>query len=99
MDAHFVVVTTGSAGDLFPFLKLAAGLQARGHQVSFVAPALHEAMVLQAGLAFHGTYADPAVLDDPDLWHPRRGFGVVWRAVQPGLRELAPLVARLPARG
>ena len=97
MDAHFVVVTTGSAGDLFPFLKLAAGLQARGHQVSFVAPALHEAMVLQAGLAFHGTYADPAVLDDPDLWHPRRGFGVVWRAVQPGLRELAPLVARLPA--
>lgn len=95
MHTHFVVVTTGSAGDLFPFLKLAALLQARGCAVTLVAPSLHEPTVLRAGVPFHGTYADPAVLDDPDLWHPRRGFGVVWRAVQPGLRELAPLVARL----
>jgi rhamnosyltransferase subunit B len=96
LDTHYVVVTTGSAGDLFPFLKLAVGLRARGCQVSFVAPSLHEPMVRQAGLPFHGTFADPAVLADPDLWHPRRGFEVVWKAVQPGLRELAPLVARLP---
>ncbi|MBC7453092.1 MAG: glycosyltransferase, partial [Massilia sp.] len=73
MDPHFVIVTTGSAGDLFPFLKLAAGLQARRQQVTFVAPSLHEPMVRQAGLPFHGTCADPTVLEDPDLWHPRRG--------------------------
>lgn len=72
------------------------GLRARGHAVTFVAPSLHEAAVRQAGVPFHGTFADPQVLADPDLWHPRRGFGVVWKAVQPGLRELAPLVARLP---
>lgn len=44
----------------------------------------------------HGTFADPAVLGDPDLWHPRRGFKVVWSAVQPGLRELPQLVSALP---
>lgn len=96
LDTHYVVVTTGSAGDLFPFLKLAAGLRARGHQITFVAPSLHEDAVRRAGVPFHGTYADPAVLADPDLWHPRRGFEVVWKAVQPGLRELPLVLARLP---
>lgn len=57
---------------------------------------MHEPLVRQAGVPFHGTCADPAVLDDPDLWHPRRGFAVVWNAVQPGLHELPPLVASLP---
>lgn len=97
MATHFVVVTTGSAGDLFPFLKLAEGLRQRGFPVSFVAPALHEPMVRQPGMTFHGTFADPAVLNDPDLWHPRRGFAVVWRAVRPGLRELLPVVQSLPS--
>jgi len=96
VPTHFVVVTTGSAGDLFPFLKLAEGLRQRGFPVTFVAPALHEPMVRQPGMAFHGTFADPAVLNDPDLWHPRRGFAVVWRAVRPGLRELLPVVRSLP---
>lgn len=96
MPTHFVVVTTGSAGDLFPFLKLAEGLRQRGFPVTFVAPALHEPMARQPGMTFHGTFADPAVLNDPDLWHPRRGFSVVWRAVRPGLRELLPIVQSLP---
>ena len=71
-------------------------MQARGLEVTLVAPSLHEAMVRQAGLPFHGTFADARVLDDPDLWHPRRGFRVVWNAVQPGLAELSPLVTALP---
>ncbi len=96
LNTHCVVVTTGSAGDLFPFLKLAEGLRQRGFPVTFVAPELHAPLVRQAGLDCHGTVADPAVLNDPDLWHPRRGFAVVWRAVRPGLRELLPLVAALP---
>ena len=96
LKPHFVVVTTGSAGDLFPFLKLALGLRARGHAVTFVAPSLHESTVRQSALVFHGTFADPVILDHPDLWHPRRGFAVLWPAVERGLRELAPLVARLP---
>ncbi|WP_426104964.1 glycosyltransferase [Massilia sp. TSP1-1-2] len=96
MTSHAVVVTTGSAGDLFPFLKLALGLRDAGHAITFVGPQLHAQTVQQAGLPFHGTFADPAVLDDPDVWHPTRGFGVVWRAVRPGLRELGDIVAALP---
>jgi rhamnosyltransferase subunit B len=95
-NVHYLVVTTGSAGDLFPFLKLADGLRQRGLRVTFIAPALHEPMVRRSGLDFHGTFADPAILAHPDLWHPRRGFPIVWRAVRPGLKELLPLVQALP---
>ena len=97
MRPHFLLVTTGSAGDLFPFLKIGAALQQRGHLVTLFGPAMHAPMVRQAGLPFHASFADPAVLSDPDLWHPRRGFGVVWRAVRPGLAELVPLVQAMPA--
>ncbi len=97
MATHAVVVTTGSAGDLFPFLKLATSLRERGLTVSFVAPQLHEELVRTSGLDFHGTVCDLAVLDDPDVWHPTRGFGVIWRAVRPGLRELGGIIAALPA--
>ena len=97
MTAHAVVVTTGSAGDLFPFLKLAIGLRDAGLAITFVGPQIHAELVQQAGLPFRGTFADPAVLADPDVWHPTRGFGVVWRAVRPGMRELGAIVAALPA--
>lgn len=93
---HIIVVTTGSAGDLFPFLRLGLGLRERGHVVTVLAPLMHEALVRQAGLAFHPLPADPAVLEDPDLWHPRRGFGVVWRAMRPGMEAMQAFVAALP---
>ncbi len=96
LTTHAVVVTTGSAGDLFPFLKIAAGLRERGFAITFVGPQLHTALVERAGFAFHGTFADPAVLDHPDVWHPTRGLAIVWNAVRPGMRELGPIVAALP---
>ncbi len=96
MTTRAIVVTTGSAGDLFPFLKLAIGLRERGMTITFVGPEMHADLVRQAGFDFRGTFADPAVLDHPDVWHPTRGFGVVWRAARPGVRELGPIVAALP---
>ena len=93
---HAVLITTGSAGDLFPFLRLGLGLRQRGHAVTVVAPYLHAPFVEQVGLAFHGTPADPAVLDDPDLWHPTRGFEVVWRNTRAGMEAARAYVATLP---
>lgn len=76
---------------------MALSLRQRGHDVRLIGPSLHAAMAAQAGITFHGTVVDEAVLDDKDLWHPRRGFGVVWRAVRPGMREVPPLIgAQLP---
>ncbi len=94
--AHFVVVTIGSAGDLFPFMAMALALRARGHRVSFLAPEQHQPYVRDTRLPFVGLPADPAVLADPDLWHPTRGFGVVWRATRPAMAKIVPFVDALP---
>jgi rhamnosyltransferase subunit B len=93
---HVVLVTIGSAGDLFPFLRIALALREAGHRVSFLAPSQHEPFVRAAGLPFHGLPADPAVLDHPDLWHPTRGFGVVWEATRPAMAAVPAYMAALP---
>ena len=92
-----MVVTIGSAGDLFPFMAMALALRALGHRVSFLAPEQHAPYVADSGLAFTGLPVDPAVLADPDLWHPTRGFGVVWHATRPAMAEIVPFVDALPA--
>ena len=93
---HFVLVTIGSAGDLFPFMRLALALREAGHRISFLGPSQHEPYVRAADLPFHGLPADPAVLDHPDLWHPTRGFGVVWEATRPAMAAVPALMATLP---
>jgi rhamnosyltransferase subunit B len=90
-----VLVTVGSAGDLFPFLRMALVLRGAGHRVDILGPWPHEPYARQAGLEFHCLPADPAVLDDPDLWHPRRGFAVVWRATRPAMAEMPRVVEAL----
>jgi rhamnosyltransferase subunit B len=52
--------------------------------------------VRPTGLPFTGLPADEAVLRDPDLWHPTRGFGVVWRATRPAMARIVPFVEALP---
>ncbi|MGB9110683.1 MAG: glycosyltransferase, partial [Telluria sp.] len=96
IDTHFVIVTIGSAGDLFPFMAMALALRERGHRVSFLAPEQHAPYVAGTGLDFTGLPADPAVLADPDLWHATRGFGVVWRATRPAMAKIVPFVDALP---
>jgi rhamnosyltransferase subunit B len=83
---------------LFPFLALALALRARGHRVSFLAPEQYGQWVRPTGLPFTGLPADEAVLRDPDLWHPTRGFGVVWRATRPAMARIVPFVEALPAQ-
>jgi rhamnosyltransferase subunit B len=95
--SHIVLVTIGSAGDLFPFIRIALALQGAGHRISFLGPVQHEPFVRAAGLPFHGLPADPAVLDHPDLWHPTRGFGVVWEATRPAMAAVPAFMAALPA--
>lgn len=71
------LVAVGTHGDVLPFIALGHELLARGHGASLAAPAPFEAMARRAGLAFEplGTAADyEAVIREPELWHPRRGF-------------------------
>ena len=93
---HFVVVTIGSAGDLFPFMRVALALREAGYRVSMLGPVQHAPFVEPTGLAFHGLPAEEAVLDHPDLWHPTRGLAVVWRATRPAMARIPAFVAALP---
>ena len=95
--AHFVVVTIGSAGDLFPFMRVALALREAGQRVTMLGPEQHAPFVAPTGLPFYGLPADEAVLDHPDLWHPTRGLAVVWRATRPAMAQVPAFVAALPA--
>lgn len=97
---HVIVATLGSAGDMYPFLSLATALRGRGHRVTFLGPLVHAHLARQAGLDFHalGTRERHlSAIEDPDLWHPRKGFGVVWRAVHDTPEHLRAFVDTLPA--
>ncbi|MEX5746865.1 glycosyltransferase [Massilia sp. X63] len=93
---HVVVVTIGSAGDLFPFTRVALALRDSGQRVTMLGPVQHAPFVAPTGLAFHGLPADEAVLDHPDLWHPTRGLAVVWNATRPAMAQVPAFVAALP---
>lgn len=94
-----MLATLGSLGDLNPFLGLARTLLDRGHRVSLLAPAMHAEVPMPAGLRFHGLgtrEAYQALLDDPTLWHPRRGFAALWSSVRDGLGEVGRFIEALP---
>ncbi|NII09727.1 glycosyltransferase [Oleiagrimonas sp. C23AA] len=86
MDAHIVMATVGSAGDLYPFLAVAQALAARGHRCTVASHAMHESQVRQAGQAF----VDASGLPEPEdkvafmarAFHP-------WRGPRFVVRELA----------
>ena len=96
---NVIVLAAGSAGDMYPFLHAARALIARGHRVTLVGLQAHAAAAAAAGVPFRGmgTEADyHALLDDPDIWHPRRGFRVISRGMRNGLEQLPALLSELP---
>ena len=73
--ARIVIATLGSLGDLYPYLTLATGLQARGHRVTIAANPELQARTEAAGIAWRqmrpGKPNDPAVF--ARVMHPRTG--------------------------
>lgn len=93
-----IVAASGTGGDMYPFITLARGLQARGQQVLMLAPAFHAALVAAAGLpcrSFSTSAAFQTMLADPALWDERRGWGVLWNGLVPHLDALRELVRQL----
>ncbi len=79
---HAILITLGSFGDVQPFVGLGTRLRDRGHDVLLVTNEYFRPMVEQAGLAFAplstiDVYRE--LLDCPDMWHPTRGFRVVFQ--------------------
>lgn len=94
---RFAFVTLGSAGDLHPMLALAREMTDRGHDVALLAQAPHEQEVAREGVRFISIASQrdhDRTLTHPDLWHPIRGLGVLWRhlvvpAIEPTLDALS----------
>jgi rhamnosyltransferase subunit B len=93
---HVLLPTLGSAGDVHPFIGLGLALRARGHRATLITNPLFQPLIEQQGLGFLpvGTLADAeAVIADPDLWHARKGFGVVARSIiVPSVAEVYRLI-------
>ena len=97
---HVLVLAVGTAGDVYPFLRIARELVARGHRVTLLGIQVHAAAAAGAGVPFHalGTEAQyRATLEHPDVWHPLKGFRVLWAGMRDSVDALPDYVATLPA--
>ena len=97
---HVLVVAVGTAGDTYPFLRIARELLARGHRVTLLGLQVHATAAARAGVSFHGLGTEEdyrATLDHPDVWHPRKGFGVLWAGMRDHIDALSQALAALPA--
>jgi rhamnosyltransferase subunit B len=80
--ARIVLACWGSYGDLFPYLAIAAELQARGHETVLCTCPYYEPIVTGEGIAFRALRPDVRP-DDTDLLErvmdPRRGSEIIIR--------------------
>ncbi|HOW69920.1 MAG TPA: glycosyltransferase [Phycisphaerae bacterium] len=83
---HVILVPVGTPGDVYPHIWLGRGLKARGHQVTIITSGYFEPLVRRIGLDFCGLGTEKeyqAVINDPNIWHPKRYFKVVAQRVVP----------------
>lgn len=81
---HVLAVATGSHGDVYPLIGLARSLARRGHQVELVSNEHFRRAAEDEGLEFvaAGTseqYGE--IINDPRLWDPRRGIGLLMEVI------------------
>ncbi len=84
---HALIVPFGSHGDVHPLLGLGTALRARGHRVTFIVSEYFGPLVRGLGFAMVPLGEDARlrdVLNDPDLWHPRRSLKVVAKVAVEG---------------
>lgn len=100
---HILLFPFGSHGDVHPFVGLALALQARGHLVTVVNNGHFRPLIEKAGLPFveQGTAEEYLrATEHPDLWHPQRSFGYVFRTgISVAMRPQYDLVVDYARRG
>jgi UDP:flavonoid glycosyltransferase YjiC (YdhE family) len=64
---RIVLTTFGSLGDLYPYIAIALGLKARGHDVIIATSPGHQGRVEARGVGFHPVPPEgPSLIDDPE---------------------------------
>ena len=82
MPARIVLTTLGSSGDIHPYLGLALGLAARGHEPVIATSAYYRRTVEHAGIAFHAVRPDIDPTDSTlvaKVMDPVRGSEIIVR--------------------
>lgn len=95
-----LLVTTGSHGDINPFLAVARALSARGHEPLLLTNPYYHGQADEAGVPFQGVGERLDLKnigkDFPDIMHPRKGGRVVLDAlINRFARDSYPLVRDL----
>jgi len=96
---HFLVLSLGTAGDMFPFLNIARTLQNRGNSVTFMCPSIHAHYAEAAGIPCYGLGTSEqylSIINDPDLWHARKGISLVLGSIRYGVDPFLHAVKRMP---
>jgi rhamnosyltransferase subunit B len=72
---HYLIVSIGTDGDVFPYLGLAKTLRERGHSVGLVACTHYEPLARHYDLNFHEILSaaeNDVLFENPDFWNPRK---------------------------
>jgi rhamnosyltransferase subunit B len=94
---NVLLPTMGSAGDVHPFIALGVALQARGHRATILTNPLFQPVVEAQGLGFLavGTVEEANVaIANPELWHLRKGFGVIAQVLVPAIERTFRLIEK-----
>lgn len=80
---HVIVASTGTHGDVFPYVALGRALRSRGHRVTLAANESYRQLALDCGLEFAALVSERdehEFLSDPDVWHPWKSalLGARW---------------------
>lgn len=79
---HITLAGVGSLGDLHPLVGLGTALRQRGHRVTVLTNPEYAGVVGEAGLrhaSAGSAIASEAAIASPNLWHPLKGLGVLWK--------------------
>ena len=90
-STHYLIITTGTTGDVHPFLHIARALQAMGRQVTFITHTYHAQLVQEAGVPFIGLGNDAEylrLLGNPDLWDPKKSFAALMENYSERLQQI-----------
>ena len=93
------ILSAGTVGDIYPVLRIGRALRQRGHAVSVIGPEIHAHHVERAGLPFHSIFSTEehlAIMNNPDVWHPRKGLGVILGGLRQGGGRMVQVMALLP---
>jgi rhamnosyltransferase subunit B len=92
-----LLIAIGSHGDVHPFVGLAIGLRARGHDITVAASGHFEQLVHRAGFDFVPLMSseeyDRLALN-PDLWHPVKGFRLLMNGTLQLIRPVYDLITQ-----